>query len=408
MHLTRLVALVACAALAMAGCTDAGGATIADPDEVTLGDTEVAFYLSRDTAIDDQKDSAEEHPGYLVLVQPDGSYELVETSGMEEAHIAWSESGLFFSDDARDHILDNSGLVSLANKKPGLQQAALALAGDKGYVAVYNDGFTESGYSNKVAVTTATDAELYQVEGNYYTNAVCDGVVYGIAPEVGSHLPKSAKIAGMRSKADPGAQPELLAQLYPPTNGHEKVLGWRAAFDAADLNRHVPCQDGVITFLSDYVDADGDPHMTVVSWNTSDGKYTEEPLVDGDGRPIVEDLVDAEEFATKFYDARALRGGHLEWLAGDGRILSTDVTSGVTTPRFDTGLSSDTDSFSQAAFTDRSIHVIQETFDGETPVKIKRFDRATGKLDDEIAVSGLAERLGIEFNLRGMAVPPTA
>ncbi|PRX45490.1 hypothetical protein B0I33_109153 [Prauserella shujinwangii] len=409
MHSLRLIALAACAVLAVTACTspESGAAgDIADPAEVTLGDTVVAFYLSPDTSV--EKSSPEERPAYLVLVRADGGKQLIETSGMSEPHLAWSETGLFFSDDERDHILGNDGLVSFANEKAGHQQSAFALPGGQGFVAVYNEGFSESGYTNQVAVTTSTGSRLYQVEGNYFMNALCDGALHGIATEAGTHLADSAGIPGMRSKVDPTAQPELLSQLYPATEGREKVLAWRGAFNAGDHNRHVPCHDGVITFLSDYLDAEGTPHLTVVSWDTRDGEYTEQPLVDGQGRPVAEELVDPEVFSLKSYDARAVRDGHLEWLAADGRIMSTEIASGVTEPRFDTRSTSGSDSSSQAIFTDRSIHVVQETFDGVTPVRITRFDRATGDLVSEIAVPGLAEQFGLEFNVRGAAVPPTA
>lgn len=77
-------------------------------------------------------------------------------------------------------------------------------------------------------------------------------------------------------------------------------------------------------------------------------------------------------------------------------------------PRFDTEFTSDGSSSSQVIFTDRSIHLIKETFDGRTPVRIKRFDRATGKLITDIAVPGTAEQLGLHLNVRGTAVPPSS
>lgn len=411
MPLPRLAALAAGAILAMTACTTPDGAAEAEivkPDEVTLGETVLAFYLSPDSEVENS--GTEKRPAYLVLVQADGSKKLIETSGMREPHIAWSGRGLFFSDDTRDYILGKDGLVTFENKKSSLQQSAFALPDDKGFLAVYNGGFSEadSGYSNQVAVTTSAGSQLHQVEGNYYMNALCGGVLNGIATQSGAHLPASADVPGMRSKVDTSAEPELLSQLYPATEGHEKVLAWRAAFNAGDQNRHVPCRNGVITFLSDYADADGKPHMTIVSWDTGNGEYTEQPLVDAQRRPIAEGLADPEAFSQKSYDARAARDGHLEWLAGDGRIMSTDIASGVTGPRFDTGLASGNNSSSQAAFTEQSIHLIQETFDGKTPIKIKRFDRATGDLVTEIAVSGLAEQFGLEFNLRSIAVPPGA
>jgi len=404
---TRFIALTVSIILTMTACTSSDGTNVADPDKVTLGETAVAFYLSPETYLDSNS-STEKDPAYLVLAKPDGSSQMIETSGMNEAHIAWSENGLFFSDDKRDYILGKNGLVSFENKKSGLQQSAFALPDGKGFVAIYNEGLSDSGYSNQVAVTTSTGSELYQVEGNYYMNASCAGALYGIATQPGSHFPASANVPGMRSKADPGAEPELLSRLYPPAEGHEKVIAWRAAFDAADHNRHVPCHDGVITFLSDYTDGDGAPHLTIVSWDTRNGEYKEQPLVDTQGRSIDTELIELEEFSAKSYDARAMRDGHLEWLSADGRIMSTELASGVTKPRFDTGFTTGAGSSSQVAFTDRSIHVIREVFDGETPVKVKRFDRVTGNLTTEITVPGTTERLGLKFNLRGMAVPPSA
>ena len=406
-RLPRLVALTACTILALSACTspDGTGVTIADPAEVRLGDTVAAFYLSPDTSADKPK---EKQPAYLVLVRADGGTRLIKTTGMAEPHIAWSDAGLFFSDDKSDYILGKDGLARFGNEKAGHQQSAFALPSGKGFVAVYNDGFTDTGYTNQVAVTSAEGSRLYQVEGNYFMNALCGGVLNGIATDSGAHLADSAKIPGMRSKVDPGAQPELLSQLYPATGGREKAVAWRGVFDAGDHNRHVPCHDGVITFLSDYADAEGKAHKTIVSWNTGNGEHTEMPLVDGWGRPAAEDLVDPGTFSQKSYDARALRNGHLEWLAADGRVMSTEIASGITESRFGTGFVSGSDSSSQAIFTDRSVHVVQETFDGGTPVRIKKFDRATGNLVSELSVPGLAEQLGIEFNVRGAAVPPTA
>ncbi|MFD4639771.1 hypothetical protein ACFWN2_20820 [Lentzea sp. NPDC058436] len=407
MSLPRLAAFAA--VLAMTACSTAPDITpvanIVKPHEAKLGDTVLAFYLSPDSDV-----ATEHRPAYLALVRADGSKELVETNGMSEPHIAWSGRGLFFSDDKRDYVLGKDGTASFENKKSSLQQSAFALPDDKGFLAVYNEGFSDtgSGYTNQVAVTTTSGSQLYQVEGNYYMNALCGDVLNGIATQPGTHLPASAGIPGMRSKTDTTAEPELLSQLYPATEGREKALAWRAAFNAGDHNRHVPCHNGVITFLSDYTDADGNPHTTVVSWDTKTGEHTEHPLVDTQRRPLTEELSDQETFSQKSYDARATRDGHLEWLAGDGRIMSTDIASGVTAPRFDTGLTPGVTASSQAVFTEKSIHVVHETFDGRTPVKIKRFDRATGNLVNEIAVSGLAEQLGLEFSVRSIAVPPGA
>lgn len=167
----RLAVLIALCGVALSACAFPGAqsdnqleSAVQPGDQVELDDTIFAFYLSPETFAQ-MSESGTRNPAYFVLVRPDGSYQTVRTSGMNTAQLAWSELGLFFSDEDRDYILDANGLTSFDNPKSGLQQSAFPLA-DQGFVAIYNEGFTETGYANQVAVTTTESAQLYEVEGN--------------------------------------------------------------------------------------------------------------------------------------------------------------------------------------------------------------------------------------------------
>ncbi|MEU8264953.1 hypothetical protein AB0C02_30605 [Micromonospora sp. NPDC048999] len=371
-------------------------------DKAKLDDTVFAFYLSPQSYTWNAG-LGSRNPAYVVLVRPDGSYRTIRTRGMDIGQLAWSAEGLYFGDDERDYLLHDDGLTTFRNPKPDMQQSAFAVP--DGFVAIYNEGVGGPGhYSNQVAATTRQATKLYPVEGNYFMNASCDGVVYGIATDPGAHRVEAADRPDLRSKTDPTIEPEMLARLYPAgADGREEVLGWRAAFNGGTGIQHAPCAQGVISYLSAYDDVDGQPRTVVVSWDTATGAYVEHPLVDEGGRSIPrEDL----EFVR--YDSGSLRDGELEWFASDGRIVATDTATGVTTRRFDTGYRSTASQFAQVVFTDTSIHVLYDVNDRRTPLAYGEFDRATGATVRSLTIDGISKHLSTHLVMRGMAVRPRA
>ncbi|TCB91597.1 hypothetical protein E0H26_25245 [Micromonospora zingiberis] len=405
----KTLALVGVCALILSACSaekdsaaenklEAGALTAA---EARLGDTIFAFYLSPQN---NAKTFAgfKRNPAYVVLVQPDGSYRTVKTVGMDLGRLAWSDAGLSFADEEQDYLLRADGLTTVPSPKTDLQQSAFALPGGEGFVAVYNEGSPEEGrYTNQVVATTGAGSARYRVEGNYFTNALCDDTVYGISQQSGAHSAESASLPGLRSKADPQLEPEMLARLYPsPGDGQEKVIGWRSAFDTGPIVHHLPCEDGVITFLSAYQDADGLPHTAIVSWDTDTGKYVERRLVDDNGRPL-----DRTELEAISYDSGSLRDGKLEWFGPEGDIMATDVDTGATTRRFTTGYGPQG---AQVAFTPDSIYTLGDPVDRQTPVTLKQFDRTTGETLTSFTLDGISERLSLSLVIRGVAVRPPA
>lgn len=234
-------------------------------------------------------------------------------------------------------------------------------------------------------------------------SASCDGVVYGVAPEVGDYIETAADVPGMQSQANPLAEPQLLAQLYPAEHGREEVVAWRPAFSATGTDPHAPCADGVIIFLSAYDDADGQSRTAIVSWDTKSGDYVEQPLVDDAGQAIGREALEFIRF-----DSQSLRGGVFEWFATDGFIMATDLETGVTTRRFGTGYEFSNYQDTQVVFTSTSVYALNEPFDGTTPVTFKQFDRATGEVVTSLTLAGISEHLTVELNMRGLAIRPEA
>ena len=93
--------------LALTGCV--GDLAKRDPaasGPQDLGQAKYAVYLSPpSTDLAAQKGPQ----GKVLLFDQDGSYQLVETDGMDYGLFAWNDNGLFFSDMNKDYKLDGSG-----------------------------------------------------------------------------------------------------------------------------------------------------------------------------------------------------------------------------------------------------------------------------------------------------------
>lgn len=212
-----------------------------------LGDAVMAFFVGPQS--DEMQTAPGERfnqPGYLVLVNADGSFRTIKTKPMDMMRLTWSNHGLYFADEGSDYRLTSTGLSNTANAKAAAQNLMFALA-NGGAVGVYNAGFHDSGYRNDVAVNDSSGARLNHVQGNYYTGALCDDQVFGLTNMPGTHAPKVPQLAEMKSKANPTASPQMLARLY-PANGNGEIVAWRPQFGSGTPIGRIPCQENTITF----------------------------------------------------------------------------------------------------------------------------------------------------------------
>jgi hypothetical protein len=374
------------------------------PEEAHLGGAVAAFYVG--PAHDEMSATLGAHrkPGYVVLVRPDGAITTIETAGMDLGSLAWNEHGLHFSDDERDYRLDDAGLTTVDNAKPASQNLIFALETGE-TVGVYNDGHTEGGYVNQVAVSDTEDGRTYTVEGNYYAGADCDGRVLGLAADPGAHAAEAAALPGMQSAVEPSAEPQMLAQLYPPTSGgHEEVIAWRDAFDVT-VSGQLPCQDSSIVFLANDTDANGQERATVVTWNADTGESRTVPVTFTDTAPL-----DPYTVRTGDYNAFSLADDHLEWVAADGRVFSTAIDTGATTTVFDTGLEHEIggDAASIWTFSESKIHAVNQDYaDEDASLTYHEFDRATGAVSAEAPIAIKSGEINVSYlNWWRMAVAP--
>lgn len=404
----RAAAAAFAAAIALAGCTSGStspsqqffDASVLAEGAAKLDSTVMAFFVGP------QNDEmytvvGEVHkPGYVVLVKADGTFHSIATKRMDMMRPAWSEHGLYFADEDSDYRLTASGLTKFANAKVTAQNLGFALP-DGGSVGVYNGGNgNDGGYNNQIAVTTNTAARVYDVQGNYFTGALCDGQVFGLTNNPGTHAGQAPKSAGMISATDDTAVPQMLARLY-PADGGEKIVGWRPQFGSGTPIGQVPCHDGVISFLSWETDAAGQETPKIVSWNTVTGEHQEHGLTfDGAATQLT-----FEDFG---YVVQDWRDGRLHWVYADGRVFATDAATGKTTALFDTGLGTGPSRPTRTlyAFSDGQLHVLSTLPGGEGNIKYTSFDRGNGKVTHEVSVPIPNTEVNISYlNLSHMAVP---
>ncbi|MDX6738548.1 hypothetical protein [Actinocorallia sp. A-T 12471] len=369
------VAAGACSALTGDGSDNVFARAAVPASEARLDDAVLAFHVG--PANDEMFTplGRVHKPGFLVLVAQDGSIRTIRTAAMDQATLAWSSHGLYFSDENTDYVLDQDGLTGFRNPKAPGQNLNFALR-DGGAIGVYNKGGTEGGYLNQVTVTTDTGSRLYDVQGNYFNGADCDGQIFGLSGDPGSHLSASASIPGMSSKADPGASPQMLARLYPPSpTGAEELVAWRPSFDAVVVPGQLPCHRDKIIFLSWDRDADGSQHPRVVTWNTRTGHYRHRPLTFPDNTKL-----SFEPFGLSSYGPHSLRDDHLDWIYADGRVFSTNIATGRTTELFTTNLPRQIGGTTKPyfAFTPTKIHALNQLYESPGDLTYLTFDRTTG------------------------------
>lgn len=402
-----VVAAMAMAA-ALAGCTSHSVSkrgeffdrVAVSESEVKLADAVMAFFVGPQNDEMHTVVGEVHKPGYLVLLNADGSFRAVKTKRMDMMRPTWSLHGLYFADESSDYHLTASGLTKTENPKATAQNLTFTLP-NGGFVGVYNAGNgTDGGYNNQVASAIGGNVHLYNAQGNYFTGALCDGQIFGLTNIPGTHATEAQKRPGMTSTADPAASPQMLARLY-PADGREKVIAWRPNFGSGTPIGQVACHNGVITFLSWDTDANGRQQPTIVSWDTRTGAYQARPLTFNDNTSL-----NFDDFG---YVVQDWQDDRLDWVYADGRVFSTDSITGRTTARFNTtlGTGSSRPMKTLYAFTDTQLHTLSTIPGAEGDVVYTVFNRAKGEIVSKVSVPIPNTEINVSYlNLSYMTVRP--
>ncbi|MEH0939177.1 hypothetical protein [Micromonospora psammae] len=399
--LAVMMALPGCTSRSPSGPQEFFDRAVVPEGEAMLSDAVMAFFVGPQNSEMYPVTGEVHEPGYLVLVNAQGAFRAVRTKRMDMMAPVWSDHGLYFADEGSDYHLTASGLTKAGNPKATAQNLMFALP-DGGAVGIYNGGHgADGGYANQVSATTGGDARRYDVQGNYFTGALCDDHVFGLTDNPGTHAAEAPDRPGMKSTKDLTASPQMLARLY-PADGGEKVVAWRPHFGGGTPIGQVPCHDGVITFLSWDTDADGREQAKIVSWDTATGEHRAHPLTFDDGTQL-----NLDDFG---YIVQDWRDGRLHWVYADGRVFSTDSATGKTTTRFDTGLETGVGRPTQTlfAFSDTRLHALSTSPGADGDITYTVFNRARGGVVRKVSVPIPNTGINVTYlNLTRMTVRPT-
>ncbi|TBN58415.1 hypothetical protein EYE40_13995 [Glaciihabitans arcticus] len=319
MHsLPRLLGALVLSCIALTACSGpdpTAGSVFVDPDKASLDGVTAALVLSPQTAgIDEGK------PGYIALAASDGSLSLLPTKGMDRGLLEFADSELFFSDFDNDYVLADR-LVSSPSPKPNVQEALYVI--DDEAVGLYNDGFTDDGYNEVVVTSGAGESARTDVQGAYAVTARCGDAIFGIAPTSGPYLTGEAR---ERFDAGDGAVGQMLTRISPGDS--ELLIGTVGVVDSLQPGGAAACVNDGVSYPSFNVSGgeSGDGAAVLKTWNIASGVLIEKPLVTETGEPFpmtAEDMLFAQMAPEPVDDG-------VVWIVPGGRILSTDLETGVT------------------------------------------------------------------------------
>lgn len=388
--------------LATAGCGQLGSEPltrdVVDGQEMSLEGSVAAFYLSRQSR--DFRDSGPN--GYLVLVDEEGKLRALETSGMDNAQIDWSEHGLVFADAANDYHLQDS-LRAMPSTKTNFQQAMSGL-GAGNSLGIYNDGFSETGYTEQAVASSADGSELREVEGYYQVTGYCDGTLVGLAEPTGPYAKEAARL-GHTTMGEYSYRSLMLSRLSGTPSGAEHVAGIREVDESSQDATDAPCLEGKLHHLATTYGTGDTPKPVIRSWDVETASFTQHEIVLSPGTAALE--IGDLEFQNQGYSRESVRDGNLDWVAIDGRVMSTSLETGRTTVLFALAADGYDDRSSQNSieFTPTSLAVMTTSPDGKA-VSFVQYDRTSGQELRRLELPAVAKALGTELVLRDLAVRP--
>ncbi|HEX7739273.1 MAG TPA: hypothetical protein VF426_06470 [Marmoricola sp.] len=408
-----------CALLLIAGC--GGGLSKKETHKPSLASVIAAAYASPQ----DGDFGAHDHlHGWVVLIHADGSYDTVRTSGMDTAALLWNSGGLHFTDRSRDYTLSGSRLTTVASTKDwhgyangDIQIGLLPGRTPTSTVGVYNFGALRgAGYLTEVVTTTRGRATQRMLTGDYEEIGSCGGRVYGVT-DGGMNLSAAAKhqmpesvrsVPRQQRYAGPAHQLAYLADIS--GTRPRFIASHDGAAPGSTSGSAAPCTHGILTFLMgiDHGTKGPAPRYTAElwRWNTRTGSLATHPLVTSAHR-VLDDSRD--DVGAAFFNQSSIAGGTLTWVGGTtGAVYETDLATGVTRTRFATGCRNKGLAEFSATMTTSSIALLctDSNANARTPMRLKRFSRATGKPAAVVTVKGLNAAIRGNLVLRGIAVPP--
>lgn len=401
--LLRMVSTLCAAALLVVssvGCSSPWGAPCTELSTIKLTDYEYAIYSS--TQWDNE---SSDRRGYTILVGKDGHYRLIEHKRMDGGALSWTSKNLFYSDENYDfRLADHASPHKRFSRKFYLQDGIATLPDNETRVGVYNGGFTDAertDYDEQIIISSLKGSHRYRSHYQYHAVAACGNDVYGIGFVSADknyyrvdRLVKDGKFSFHEITHEHNDHDGLEIVGVSPSCSHNHLvfLSYHSPdSEAWSKNANDPF------FTHKRKNAYGRREVDSIEViDTRTGEWRRLPLINPDKTTFLSKYF---EFDYSSQCQNSLQGKSLYWLHGDGRLLKTDITTGVTVVVNDYLYKINPKKFTQAfdfwlAFSQGKATILSSQENGDNDrYYIYTIDLQSGRLLSRIELSKLGERI---------------
>lgn len=259
--------------------------------------------------------------GYVAFVHRDGSYQVVNTSGMAIQQIVWSDGGVFFADRDNDYHIAGRPGDSYVQQSPKTDvQAQMLSVGNDSVVGIYDKGFSaDSPNQLEVQWMTPQPRTIVSSQASPIRNsAQCLSGVFGVSLDSETF----------------GQSDNYVLNAITESSAVSKVA------ESDISNKHfviyanyngVPCiQDRMVLFASQIPSGDASDSnlLTLIQWDTKTHKTQSRNVHTADGRKVQFDGLDNIDLA---YGAHSLLPDGTLVAANrvDGSLFIIDLDTGT-------------------------------------------------------------------------------
>lgn len=356
---------------------------------------------------------------YTVLVKKDGSYIIHKHAQMDSGKLSWTKQGLFYSDRYADYWLtDQAKPHRRSVPKPNVEDGLATLADGSTRVGIYNGGFTGQGrdYDERITISARDRSPSFRSHRQYGTTFACGNDVYNISdgknPDGRGYNQLDRTVRNKRFSLSP-----ILVRQAPLSEAGSPVTNASCSGDEAVFL-------GFYSILSEVKPLGGKESESLLAVKRKDEtgveiaqtmevidllhrRWRSLPLLNPDKTAF------ASPYAKFIYSHQvplSLRGRFLYWLHGDGRLLKTDIRTGITTivnADLYEGIRRKNSSQYHLAFSDDQAAILEE--DADSPrrdLTIHVIDLKTGRMEKTLLLHGLGEKLDSAMVVSDFAVRP--
>ncbi|SUU10244.1 Uncharacterised protein [Actinomyces denticolens] len=324
--------------------------------------------------------------GYVMLVDEGGSYQVLDVKDMLGGGLVWNETGLFFSGRNDEYHVDGSGVTSFPRGvDEGYEVGGYSTSDSQGYMAFYSRAGVQSVIvGDKTGIKGRSDQNGMFASNGHCGDRVVSIVNTGYAPDIGSRI----------TLPDSNGPFDALVQVYPHAEGGDLpvILGTDEHDDSLDaaLNYYT-CDTDVIyvpTAKRSHPQADPgnglDPTaatLVIQAWDTSSGQRRIIPVIDASGTPLDFSSQDISGAANRIID------GELQVVTREGEAYRVELPTGALKSHFSIPLSDEL-SFSQFAFMDAYVFVLDVPADPDADLTMSRYGMSSGEASSIMAIHG--------------------